>query len=88
MFYGKVKEIADDLPLSEATYYIMLALVNPLHGYAVMQFVKKSAAVLPGSGRGRFTVWSLENKKLIERVRDAANLNKANLKFLSTGWIS
>ena len=29
------------LPLSEATYYIMLALVRPRHGYAVMQMVER-----------------------------------------------
>ena len=27
------------LPLTESTYYIMLTLVEPLHGYAVMQKV-------------------------------------------------
>ena len=29
------------LPLTEATYYIMLSLVEPLHGYGVMQRVKE-----------------------------------------------
>ena len=29
------------LPLTEATYYIMLTLIEPLHGYAVMQKVEK-----------------------------------------------
>ena len=29
------------LPLSEATYYIMLSLADPLHGYGVMQEVEK-----------------------------------------------
>jgi len=28
------------LPLTESTYYILLALVEPLHGYAVMQRIE------------------------------------------------
>ncbi|UCD09577.1 MAG: hypothetical protein JSU79_02745, partial [Dehalococcoidales bacterium] len=35
------KKIKKYLPLSEATYYIMLALTDPLHGYGVMQEVEK-----------------------------------------------
>ncbi len=46
------------LPLTESTYYIMLALVEPLHGYAVMQKVEQisqgTAKVGPGTLYGVF----------------------------------
>lgn len=29
------------LPLTETTYYILLALLNPAHGYAIMQEVEE-----------------------------------------------
>ena len=31
------------LPLTESTYYILLTLVEPLHGYAIMQKVEQIA---------------------------------------------
>ena len=53
---------ADDakkyLPLTEATYYIMLALIEPLHGYAVMHKVEQisqgTVRVGPGTLYGVF----------------------------------
>jgi len=46
------------LPLTEATYYIMLALIEPLHGYAVMQKVEQisqgTVRVGPGTLYGVF----------------------------------
>ena len=32
------------LPLTESTYYILLTLVEPLHGYAIMQMVGNRSA--------------------------------------------
>jgi DNA-binding PadR family transcriptional regulator len=41
------------LPLTESTYYILLALIEPLHGYVVMQRVREmsrgSVEVGPGT---------------------------------------
>ena len=31
------------LPLTEATYYTMLALIEPTHGYAVMQQTEETS---------------------------------------------
>ena len=60
------------LPLSEATYYIMLVLVEPLHGYAVMQEVEKismgTVKVGPGTLYGVFN--TLEKEGLIEKVKE------------------
>ncbi|MFD2043291.1 PadR family transcriptional regulator [Ornithinibacillus salinisoli] len=32
---------SENSPMSEAMYYVLLSLANPLHGYAVMDAVKK-----------------------------------------------
>ena len=59
------------LPLSEATYYIMLMLVEPLHGYGVMQAVEVATGgvvtIGPGTLYGAFS--TLEREGLIEMVR-------------------
>ena len=60
------------LPLTEATYYIMATLSEPLHGYAVMQEVEKSSEgtvrVGPGTLYGVFT--TLEKEGLIVKVKE------------------
>ena len=60
------------LPLTESTYYIMLTLVKPLHGYAVMQKIEEisngTVKVGPGTLYGAFT--SLEKEELIVKVKE------------------
>ncbi len=60
------------LPLSESTYYIMLTLVEPLHGYGVMQKVQEisqgTVTIGPGTLYGAFS--TLEKEKLIVMVRE------------------
>ncbi len=50
------------LPMTETTYYIMLSLVEPLHGYGIMQQVKTLSDghvdIAPGTMYG-----ALENLK-------------------------
>jgi DNA-binding PadR family transcriptional regulator len=66
------KEIKKYLPLSEATYYILLTLVKPLHGYGVMQKVESisngTVSIGPGTLYGAFT--TLEKEKLIVMVKE------------------
>jgi DNA-binding PadR family transcriptional regulator len=66
------KEITKYLPLSEATFYILLSLVEPLHGYGVMQKVEMisegAVSIGPGTLYGAFT--TLEKEKLITMVRE------------------
>lgn len=66
------KEIIKYLPLTEATYYILLALVEPLHGYGVMQKVETlseaTVSVGPGTLYGAFT--NLEKEGLITMVKE------------------
>jgi len=58
------------LPLTEASYYILLALVTPNHGYAVMQEVEVvsqgTVRLAPGTIYGALT--ALETGKLITMV--------------------
>lgn len=61
------------LPLSEASFYVLLALREPSHGYAVMQQVDAMSGgavrIGPGTLYGAFT--TLEKQGLIELVREA-----------------
>ena len=58
------------LPLTESTYYILLALREPLHGYGIMQKVEAMSAgtvkIGPGTLYGAFQV--LEKEGLIAKV--------------------
>ena len=69
---GNKDGIAKYLPLSEATYYIMLMLVEPKHGYGVMQQVEEetdgAVTIGPGTLYGAFS--TLENQGLIEMLRE------------------
>ncbi len=60
------------IPLSESTTYILLALAEPRHGYAVMQWVAEASQgvveVGPGTLYGAFQ--TLEKEGLIEKVRE------------------
>lgn len=65
-------DIAKFLPLSEATYYVLLALDEPRHGYAVMQAVEAmsggTVSIGPGTLYGAFN--TLEKQQLIEKVSE------------------
>jgi DNA-binding PadR family transcriptional regulator len=65
-------EITKHLPLTESTYYILLALVEPLHGYGVMQKVKVisqgAVRIGPGTLYGAFS--TLENEGMIVKVAE------------------
>ena len=59
-----------NLPLTEASFYILLALVTPKHGYAVMQEAEEvsqgTVRLAPGTIYGALT--ALETGKLITMV--------------------
>jgi DNA-binding PadR family transcriptional regulator len=64
------KDYTKYLPLTESTAYTLLALVEPLHGYAVMQHVEAvsggTVKIGPGTLYGAFTV--LERDGLIAKA--------------------
>jgi DNA-binding PadR family transcriptional regulator len=65
-------EIIKYLPLTETTYYIMLALQTPLHGYGVMQKVEEisQGTVKLGAGTLYGAFAQLEKEHLIEKVSE------------------
>jgi len=64
------KDYSKYLPLTESTAYILLALAEPLHGYAVMQHVETvsdgTVKIGPGTLYGAFN--TLENDGLIAKA--------------------
>ena len=60
------------LPLTETTYYILLALTEPLHGYGVMQKVKELSGgeveIGPATLYGAFS--TLRKQDLIHKVHE------------------
>ncbi|MYM75339.1 PadR family transcriptional regulator [Duganella sp. FT134W] len=60
------------LPLSEATFYVMLALTQPMHGYALMQKVDSMSAgsVTLGPGTLYGVFGTLEKQALIVKVAE------------------
>jgi len=58
------------LPLTETTFYIMLSLVNPLHGYAIMQNVEllSENKVKVAAGTLYGAIENLLKQKLIKSV--------------------
>ena len=63
-------DIEKYLPLTESTYYIMVALVEPLHGYGVMQRVEgmSEGAVKIGPGTLYGAFQALEKEGLIAKA--------------------
>ena len=61
------KETVRHLPLSEASYCILLALAEPLHGYGIMQKVEAGSdgAVRIGPGTLYGALTTLQKEKLI-----------------------
>ena len=63
-------EINQYLPLTESSFYILLSLVEPLHGYGVMQKVEilseGTVKIGPGTLYGAFQ--ALEKEALIVKV--------------------
>ncbi len=66
------KAILNYIPLSEATYYILLCLDVPMHGYAIMQKVEEISAgqvkIGPGTLYGAFS--TLEKEGLIIKISE------------------
>ncbi|MBN1260563.1 MAG: helix-turn-helix transcriptional regulator [Anaerolineae bacterium] len=65
---SKGDNIEKYLPLSESTFCIMLMLVQPMHGYAVMQEVERlsEGAITIGAGTLYGAFSTLEQERLIE----------------------
>ena len=67
------------VPLTESTYLIMLSLIQPMHGYGVMQEVKELTGGVvrlgPGTMYGALT--ALQERGMIELVEPAGSVDGA-----------
>jgi len=65
-------DISSYLPLTETTYYILLALTEPLHGYAVMRKIQgiSEGTVNVGAGTLYNAVSKLQQEGLIVKVQE------------------
>lgn len=70
---GKTEDPVQYLPLSETTFYTMVCLVEPMHGYALMQKVSEISQGTVTLGAGTlYTIFSnLEKEALIKMVSEA-----------------
>jgi len=68
----KEKQITEYLPLTESSYYILLTLTKPLHGYAMMQEIEalSKGAVTIGPGTLYGALSTMEQEGLIKMVRE------------------
>jgi DNA-binding PadR family transcriptional regulator len=66
----KQPELEKYLPLTEATYYILLALIEPMHGYGIMQKVEEVSAGMVKLGPGTLygAISNLQNEGLIKMI--------------------
>lgn len=60
------QEVNRFLPLTETTYYILLALIEPLHGYAVMQKIDEISEGTVAVGPG--TLYNAFSKLIADKV--------------------
>ena len=60
------------LPLTEATYYILISLADPLHGYGIMQNVEEISNGYVNLGPGTLygALSKLEKQGLIKKTED------------------
>ncbi|MBL4931703.1 PadR family transcriptional regulator [Clostridium paridis] len=60
-----------NLPLTETTYYILLALIEPSHGYLIMQKIEElsNEQVKIAAGTLYGALENLQKQKLIESVK-------------------
>ncbi|MFP4016290.1 MAG: PadR family transcriptional regulator [Halanaerobiales bacterium] len=74
------------LPLTEATYYIMLSLLEPIHGYGIMQNVeeisKGRVALGPGTLYGALS--KLEKEDLITQVKPSKEVDSRRKYYVLT----
>ncbi len=67
------------VPLTESTYLIMLSLIQPMHGYGVMQEVKEltGGVVRLGPGTMYGALAALQERRMIEPIESAEPVDGA-----------
>lgn len=73
--------------LTEAVYYILLALFHPMHGYGIMQYITEMSRgrVVLGPGTLYGAISTLLEKKWIEAVSGEKDSRKKEYKVTPLG---
>ena len=75
------------MPLTEAVYYILLALHTPMHGYGIMQFVKEisDGRVNLGPGTLYGAISTMVGKGWIKTLDGEENSRKKEYEITTEG---
>ena len=78
------------IPMTETTYYTLLAVTTPRHGYAIMQFVGRLASdgiiqVLQEDGKKSYLLTPVGMELLGEETKRLGQQLSDGLKILSGG---
>lgn len=75
------------LPLTEATYYILISLIKPLHGYGIMQKVEEisNGKVKLGPGTLYGALSKLEKQRIIIKIDGAESERRKNYLLTDLG---
>lgn len=76
-------------PLTEAVYYILLSLFEPLHGYGIMQHIKEISGgrLLLGAGTLYGAMNSLVEKGWITELQDSNSSRKKEYLITDMGKV-
>ena len=84
-----MKKTAENyLPLTQATYYILLSLTQPLHGYGIMQRVESMSEgeVKLGPGTLYGALSKLEKQGLIRKEGEIGDNRRKQYILTNEGW--
>ena len=80
-------ESSEHQPLTEAVYYILLALYTPMHGYGIMQFTKEISNGRMSLGPGTLygAIKKMLEKGWIQAIETEADSRKKEYEVTSLG---
>ena len=81
--------MADNIALTEAVYYILLSLKNPLHGYGIMQMVSElsSGRVNLAAGTLYGALSAMLDKGWIKALPGETNSRKKEYQITESGIV-
>lgn len=81
------KSVESYLPLTTSTYYILLTLVNPLHGYGIAKFVDKisNGKIKLSAGTLYGALNRLERDGIIRQISLNKDIGKKLYQLTDTG---
>lgn len=80
-------ESSEHQPLTEAVYYILLALHTPMHGYGIMQFTKEISNGRMNLGPGTLygAIKTMLEKEWIQAIETEADSRKKEYEVTPVG---